>query len=242
MKRYRKMTTAQLDELLQKELRKDTPNEEVVLPILEILEKREKKPHRKNRWIISLATVAAVFALLISLLPNTAGANSFWGAVLHVADSVVQFFTPGEASGPTEAEYAFETDNPGLQQLYDKVVELGITAPVVPMWLPEEYELVEIKHIKFEGWEKLSAAFKKDDQTVLITYKICTDISSTQYEQLQNQIESYESGGYGHAITKNNQTWTAILIRTGLEGMITTNLTREELFKIVDSMYRRTWN
>ena len=44
-----------------------------------------------------------------------------------------------------QPEYVFETDHPGLQQIYDAVVEMGVTEPVVPMWVPEGYDLVEYK-------------------------------------------------------------------------------------------------
>ena len=171
MKRYRGMTTAQLDELLQTELRKDLPDEEVVLPILESLKKREQKPCRKNRWIISAAAIAAVLVLLITILPKTVGANSFWNAMLHVTDSIVQFFAPGDSPDSTEAEYVFETDNPGLQQMYNKVVSLGVTDPVVPMWLPEGYELVQFKFSNLDGTAKIIALFKNRDNYNLTTKK-----------------------------------------------------------------------
>ena len=50
------------------------------------------------------------------------------------------FFSPDE---PTQAieEYEFRTEHPGLQEVYDAVAGLGVTEPVVPMWIPEGYTL-----------------------------------------------------------------------------------------------------
>ena len=239
MKRYRRMTTAQLDELLQAELRKDLPNEEVVLPILEILENRERKPRKKNTWIVGVAAVAAVFALFITIVPKTVGANSLWDAVLHMTESVVQFFAPVDSTDPAETDYVFETNNPGLQQLYDKVVSLGITDPVVPMWLPDGYELVELKDYSFNSYEKFLQVYEHDSEKLVIVYIISNEISTTQYEYIPEQVEVYEAGRIGHAITENTGNWAVTWVSNNVEGLITANVSKENLYRIIDSIYRR---
>jgi len=238
MKRYKKMTTDELDALLQAELRKDTPDEEVVLPILKVLEERERGPHKTNRWIISLASIAAALALLIMVVPKAVGASSFWDAVLCVTDSVVQFFTPGEDS---EAGYVFETDNPGLQQLYDKVVELGITDPIVPMWLPNGYELTELKESSIEGFNKIFSVYKGDSGSIVITYKIFDEASVTQYERMLEEVEVYEWSRIGHAIVRNADNWTATWTRDRVECMITVDVNnKEDIYRIIQSIYWRS--
>lgn len=239
MKRYKKMTTDELDALLQAELRKDTPDEEVVLPILKVLEERERGPHKTNRWIISLASIAAALALLIMVVPKAVGASSFWDAVLCVTDSVVQFFTPGEDS---EAGYVFETDNPGLQQLYDKVVELGITDPIVPMWLPNGYELVGISVSKFDGGIKVYGVFKFGDKECVIAYTISNEISDAQYEYLQKQFDIYEAGRIGYIITENADNRAIIWVNNYVEGLITIDVNSEDIYRIVDSIYGSGFN
>jgi len=239
MKRYKRMTTAQLDALLQAELRKDTPNEEVVLPILEILEQREEKPRRKNRWIISAAAIAAALALVVTVLPKAAGADSFWDAVLHMTDSVLQFLAPGDTPDSTEADYVFETDNPGLQQLYDKVVELGVTDPIVPMWLPDGYELVKTDFLNLDGSIKLSFLFKSANNEIVIAYKIAKETSSTQYERLLEHVEVYEEGRVGHSITKNTGNWVINWVQNNVEGLITAGVNKEDIYRIIQSIYRR---
>lgn len=239
MKRYKKMTTDELDALLQAELRKDTPDEEVVLPILKVLEERERGPHKTNRWIISLASIAAALALLIMVVPKAVGASSFWDAVLCVTDSVVQFFTPGEDS---EAGYVFETDNPGLQQLYDKVVELGITDPIVPMWLPNGYELTEIKESSSRGYKKILSVYMNGSDSIVIMYKISGEISTTQYEWKRELVEVYEAGRRNHAIIKNADNWTVTWVVNNVECFITADLELEDIYKIIDSIYGSGFN
>lgn len=239
MKRYRRMTTAQLDELLQAELRKVTPDEEVALPILEVLEEREQKPRRKNRQIIRWGAVAAVLALLIAVVPKVAGTDSLWDMVLHVTDNFLQFFAPGDTPNPTEAEYIFETDNPGLQQLYDKVAELGITAPVVPMWLPEGHELTAINVSEFVGGVKISASFKMDDNEIVIIYKISDEISSDQYERADTQVEIYEEGRVKHTIMENAEKWTVSWVKDNIGCLVTAKVNKADIYRIIQSIYWR---
>jgi len=237
--KLKRMSIAQLDELLQAELRKDTPDEEVVLPILEILEAREQKPKRKNRWVISVAAAAALLVLLTAVVPKAVGANSLWDAILQLTDSVMQFFAPGVEPRIAEIEHTFHTDNPGLQQLYDKVTELGITELIVPTWLPEGFELNELKVTTFEGDTKTSCSFYSGSKSIIITYRVSDDISSTQYEREMGHIETYENGGTVHAITQNDELLTAVWAKNGLECMITTNISYRLFERIIDSIYRR---
>ena len=238
--KMRRMSTAQLDALLQEELRKDTPDEGVVIPILEMLEDREQKPQRKPNWIINAAAVAAVFALLIALMPKAVGADSVMDVFVHLTDSVLQFFTPGEQPAPTESEYTFQTDNPGLQQLYDKVAALGITDPIVPTWLPEGYELAEFKITSYDNNEKICSTFKKNDEFIVMVFKILADETvQNKYERQNGQLEIYERGGIGHVLTNNDEKWTATWVRTDVECMITVNIEKDDLRKIIVSIYGR---
>ena len=238
--KLKRMSIAQLDELLQAELRKDTPDEEVVLPILEILEAREQKPKRKNRWVISVAAAAALLVLLTAVVPKAIGANSLWDAILQLTDSVMQFFAPGVEPRIAEIEYTFHTDNPGLQQLYDKVTELGITEPIVPMWLPEGFELNELKATSFDGDTKISCSFYRESKSIIITYRFSDDISSTQYERQMGQIETYESGGVMHAIARNSWNQIAVWAWNGVECEIAMDSNLDDLRKVIDSIYRRS--
>ena len=242
MKKYkmRHMTTVQLDKLLQAELRKDTPDEGVVLPILEILEEREQKPRKKHNWIVSIAAVAAVLVLLIAAVPQAVGADSFWEVMIHLSDSILQFFAPGKEPKPAESEYIFQTDNPGLQQLYDKVVELGITDPIVPTWLPKGYALKELKTIVGNDSQKLTAVYMQDGSEVVIEFRFFDhEIPAAQYEMQHGRSEMYESGRISHAITQNDNKWMAIWVRSGVECLVAVDLSKEDLCQIIASIYRR---
>ena len=82
---------------------------------------------------MQIASVLVAITLLFALLPTQANAETWWERLARWSDDFFSFFNPNE-SEMTEDVYIFQTDNEGLQQVYDKVVELGITEPVVPMW------------------------------------------------------------------------------------------------------------
>ena len=104
---WKQLPTAELDHILQEELEKKYPNQEVVLPILQILEEREKdypveetpevlamlgklsehepstkQSKSKRRWIAGVAAVAAVACIIVMALPRTVGAESIFDVLI----------------------------------------------------------------------------------------------------------------------------------------------------------------
>lgn len=167
---WQQMPTEELDKILQAELEKEHPNEEVVLPILHELKEREKdipvkktpevleileklskhntsskQSIHKRRWLTGIAAAAAVVCIVVMTMSPTAQAESLFDILVRWTSSVFEFFTPEQDASNPPVEIVFETDNPGLQQLYDKVTELGVTELVVPMWLSEGFVLSEIR-------------------------------------------------------------------------------------------------
>ena len=261
-KAFQEMSTHQLDAVLQQELQKENPESEVVLEIIRILEDREadrpveisrkisdawkkykdrtipqKRNVRKRGWYISAAAVAAV-VLLITAVPKAVGASNIFDVLVRFTDSVVQFFAPNDDPGDLQNEYTFQTDNPGLQQLYDEVVRLGVTEPVVPMWLPEGYELAELKVDPMPKNAKIHAYFANGDTYINISFQISDEITSTQYERVAGEMEVYEFAGTGHVIMENENSFSAAWAKVGVECFITTSLDNQDLYKIIKSIYR----
>ena len=157
------MSTEQLDRMLHEELQRDPPDGDAVRLILRVLEEREKnlprestpeiekawKKYRANTkrdsavkkygWILKVASIAVILGALVWMVPQTAQATGIFDRIARWTDSFFELLSSDQED--SSSEYVFETDNPALQQVYDAVVELGVTEPVVPMWLPGDYEL-----------------------------------------------------------------------------------------------------
>lgn len=259
---WSEMPTSELDRQLQLELQKEEPEEEVVLGIMRVLQEREenctvevtkdiqdawnryhektvkpKKTTRKCKWFIRAAAVA-VFGFVILSMPQTVGAESLLDVFFRWTESVFEFFVPeDEATNPT-VEQMFQTEHPGLQQVYDQLSEMGVTEPVVPMWLPEGFELTELEVIPVLGMEKIYAFFCSTDSSITLSYRMSADILPSKYEKEASGVEAYEPLDVCHLIIDNDEnlmvTWTV----DGVECAIITDIEKEEVYKLIDSIYR----
>ena len=262
-KAWSEMPTAQLDEVLQQELRKENPAEEVVLGIMHVIQEREedcpvaiseeihdaweqysertaapKKTNRRHMWFVSVAA-AAVICIVILAIPQTVGAESILDVFSRWTESIFEFFTPGQDKPKPPTEYVFRTENPGLQQLYDKVTELGVTEPMVPMWVPEGYVLTELKTRQIWNGMKVHAIFQLNNSSITLSYRISGEIIPMLYEKENVAIEVYEISDICHFVMNNDQnvsvTWTV----NGAECFISADLCKDEAYRIIDSIYRR---
>ena len=232
-----RLSTKQLDKRLQTELRKEAPDEEVVLPILEILESREQKPQKHRSRIISIAAVAAVFVLLITAMPKKVGAENLFDVLVRWTSSILEFIDPGKSATYPDAPNEFTTEHPGLQQLYDKVIELGVTESVVPTWLPDGFALSDLKVSQAPRGNKIHGRFENGSNAILITYRISTDISP-KVEKEEAGIELFEAGEVDHLIVDNDDGLSATWIVDGVECVMNANLPLEDVYLIIKSIYR----
>lgn len=259
---WQQLPTEELDKLLQAELEKEHPNEEVVLPILRELEEREKdipvemtpevleilekiSKHKtsskqsihKRRWIAGIAAAAAAVCIVVISVFPTARAESLLDVLFRWTSSVFEFFTPEQDATNPPVEIVFETDNPGLQQLYDKVTELGVTELVVPMWLPEDLVLSELRDSPVPGGIKVFGNFENGSDAILITYRIATDISA-KVEKKEVGVELFEASGTEHFIAENNDSLSVMWTLDGVECVINANIPKEDIYTIIKSIYR----
>lgn len=260
-----KMSTAELDKRLQSEMLEEVPDGELVREILRVLEEREKdypievtpqiqaaleKFERQGRterprptartWVVraaSMAATAAVLcAVLLGVIPQPALADTWWEKLFNVTDSVFQFFNLSEKD-EVHAVYVFETDNPGLQEVYEAVVEMGVTEPVVPMWLPEEYAFEDCSLTETVAMKKICAWFKSETGEAI--YKLETYDANVwhEYHKDESEVVEYETGGVVYSVMQNNGKHVAIWTKDNAEFFLSINCRIDDFYKILDSIY-----
>lgn len=259
---WHQLPAEELDQILQAELEKDHPSQEVVLPILQILEEREKDfpvektpevlavldklkkhetptKHPKNRrpWIAGIAAIAAVACIVVMAIPRTVGAESIFDVLFRWTEGIFEFFTPEQDVTNPPVDFVFETDNVGLQQLYDKVSELGVTDPVVPMWLPEGFVLSEMRVAPMPGGTKMHVQFDNGNAGILFTYHVSTKITSS-LEKKETGVELFEFSDVSHFILDNEGALSVTWVVDGVECIINTSISKEDLYMIIKSIYR----
>ena len=259
---WQQMPTEELDQILQAELQKEHPNEEVVLPILRELEEREKdipvertpeilairnklnkhdtsskQSIHKRRWLAGIAAAVAVILFVIMVSSPTVQAESILDILFRWTNSIFEFFTPEQDASNPPVEIVFETDNLGLQQLYDKITELGVSKLVVPMWLPEGFVLSALQEMPMAGGTKAFCKFENGSDEILFTYRISTDISP-KVEKEETGVELFEVKKIGHFIVENEDTLSVTWTVDGVECIMNTNILKEDVYTIIKSIYR----
>lgn len=255
--------TQELAAILQTETEKELPNDDLVLLILDILEKRDagkpielgpqsqaawenyqekaiaraKKRVIPTKWIARAASFLLIGGILAAvMLPQQATAGSFWKILTSWTEDLFEYVNIGEENEPQE--YVFQTQIPGLQQVYEAVVEeLGITEPVVPMWLPGKPELVELECIETPGKNSVYALLREEEsEIVLIFDKMAKDFSPTFYKAEAAVIE-FEWRGINHNFVPNVDNWLISWTRQNIKCSITLDCQEGILENIIKSIY-----
>jgi hypothetical protein len=260
-KEWEQLPTPDLETMLQAELEKTPPDDDTVLMILHILEAREpdepteltdrekqaferykqriRSRQKKNavfpRWLSIAACAVLILGLLFTTVPQKAQAETFWEMLQRLSNSVVEFLSRNELL--VDDEYLFVTDNAGLQQVYDAVLELGVTEPVVPMWLPEECDLIEIDAWNTPATKGICAVFSAGDGEIIYQINVFAGEPAHQYYKDDSHYESYELEGTTYNITRNNECWVAVWLKDNIECSIFIDCQEDTLRRILKSIY-----
>lgn len=258
------LSTERLDQMLHKELQKDPVDDHAVKLILRLLREREKNcptdmtPEMEQAWvkyqsesafiekragkskpgslILRVATIAAVLCLVVLIFPQQAGAETIWQRLFRWTESIVEFFTPNDNTGRMQ-DYVFETDNPGLQQVYDAVVEMGVTDPVVPMWLPEGYELVECQTLTSPRRNSIHARFFDGKNEAVLEINVHLEEKAHSFLKDDSQCTEFEQNGFIFYFASNNERYVAIWTKDNIECFLTIDCQGEILQDILRTIY-----
>ena len=177
--------------------------------------------------------------LLVFAVPRSANAENLFERIFRWTQSVFQISTPEQDATNPPVTYVFRTDNPGLQQMYDKMVELGIDDPVVPMWLPAGSALIDLRVKQMLDGEKVSAKFDVNGKGITISYRISEKISPATGEKEDTYIEIIDIGNAKHAVMENENNLLVTWENDHVAGTIYTDLGIEDVRQVIKSIYKR---
>lgn len=256
-------STEELRTMLHAETDKDVPDDDLVLSILHILEDREPdvpdsgsekeeaawklfrkrvRARRKRKPLcysnlLRIASVVLAICLLFTLVPQQAEADNWWQRLTKWTSDFFGFFREEDDTFRME-DYVFETDNPGLQQVYDAVVELGVTIPAVPMWLPEGYELLELRIVETRVKQYVYAQFSNDGRECVLKINVLNGEAAKAYFKNDVDVMQHEIGGTIHNLVNNEDDWIVSWTKDNIECSIFIDCAEDVLHEIIDSIYR----
>lgn len=250
----------ELKDLLQAELERPEPDGDSVRLILRVLEEKGRgreapmTPRKEQAWqtycrrveslrrsrtlrpapALRAAVVLLVLTLCLSFLPRQAQAESFWEMLQRWSGAVIEFF---DRDDRFSQEYVFRTNHPGLQQVYDAVTELGVTEPVVPMWLPDGSELISITEKITPMKKEIAASFFSAGKEIIYKVDVYDGEPAHQFYRDDTHYETLEQDGTIFHITRNIDQWTVIWSKGHIECSMGIDCSEEVLKRILESIY-----
>ena len=259
LKSLEQLPTSDLDAMLRSKLGSEPPDEQAIQLILQVLRKREEdfplvyNPQIGKAWdtyqkktaqdslilkepLIKVAAILILCSVLLFTLPQKAQAENIFSRIAAWTDNVFELFAQWNQDHAPQ-EYVFQTKHPGMLELYNAVTELGITAPVVPMWFEDGYILEHCNTIVTPTYSKVIAYFSSGENEAAFELNIHSDSIPREFQKNEANVETHESNGIIHYIFRNNDLWTVVWMRDNLECSISIECQEEVVYQILDSIY-----
>lgn len=192
------------------------------------------KPWHQS-WMLKVASVVLVLGVLFFSLPTAANAKNIPEVLTWWSDSLIQFFRPG--SRPNIEEYVFKTSHPGLQELHDAVTEAGITLPIIPSQLSDEFKLEELQILQFEEDTSVFARLASDHYKILFSAITHSEQAMLQYEKKAENVSVWNIANIDHYVLSNTDTFIITWIAENIECTITTDCPEEDVYRLIESIY-----
>ena len=197
------------------------------------------KPKRRSmRFLIRAATIAAltVATIFIGSLTAYAFGYDLWGAVAQWTKSAFGF----ESSSEAQPQQAADKKVPAqLDELYQLMASDGLSSALLPGYIPEGYETVDVQYDKMRSHINYWCQLENGQDYIMLSYTLYLDPDSSfavQYEKDMADPEVYISGGVSYYIMTNMGShlaaWTSENVECSIAGMTT----YEETIKIIDSI------
>lgn len=186
-------------------------------------------------WMLKVASVLLALVLIFFTLPQVAEAGKAGNILSWWSNSLFQLFRPGDK--PNAEEYVYNTDHPGLQQIYDTVVGLGITEPIVPQQLSAEFQLTESEALQLGGDTTIYARFTSNRNEIIFVASVQSQQTLLQHEKRAESIAVWDLNGIDHYVISNTDTWVITWVADNIECTVTTDCPEEDVYRLIKSIY-----
>lgn len=194
------------------------------------------------RWNVRSILVAAALAILLSAAAAAAG-HDLWQALARWTDETMSI-TPGRIAPAQEDVIRIPEEDAEYASLQEAVDACGLVQPMVPHWLPEGFELVDlVVDTGFPDALIFQGAYKRNQDTIIVFVEVFLpregqdDRTYGNFQKDEGDPIPYEAGGVTHLLSTNAGRPIALWSDGPAQGAISGDITMDELKQIIDSIY-----
>lgn len=199
--------------------------------------RHEKKKITRNTFSRTIGVVAAIIAIVfIGTMTAYALGFDLWGAVAAWTKDTFGFvdvYYDGEednTSTNTDSEY---------YSMQDALDGYGVTETLAPTWIPAGYYPTSTEVTDSPLKIFFTAVYTDDNEELIIKISSFSSGAASTFEKDDEAVDIYEINGVTHYIMSNNGRIKAIWMNGNNECSITGNITRDEIIRMIDSIYER---
>lgn len=183
---------------------------------------------KRRRKLVRIALLAAALVALMAAITATAAAMGYnlWGWLPVWGKEDVRFVSETPAQEPREDD---------AHSIPAVLASLGITEPLYPTWLPEDFSRVET--ITSLDPVFLHESYKGEDRELTITISPTSGSETAVYQKEGNPPLEYVAGNTVHYIFDNTNEITAVWYAESYTVSVIGNIPIEEIKAMIDSIY-----
>ena len=183
-----------------------------------------------ERWRLARTLIAAMLALVIfaGLVPSALGLENLFTVIGNWSDSVFSFLRE-----PSIAFYK-EQDLDALEAIVEVICDIE---GAVPKWLPDGFTMKTIDSSADPVCSSVIATYSDGNRSIYLLYSTIYDGTTINYEKDEAYVTLYTAGEQVHYVMTNQESPFCTWAFGHSECQIWGDLSEEELYQIIDSIY-----
>lgn len=211
-----------------------TLDEEDVLP-----QETERPPQKRSSSVVRrLLPIAATIAILMgSMVTAQALGVDVFGVMARWTSEIFHFTDTSVPYAVVQTNPLAEGETRSYDTLQDALDDFGLDVPLAPTWLPERFAVSDITASSAPGGISINSVYFYGDDYLQISFHEVTNADHGNLEKDFLAAEDVVLGGSHHYILTDSNRIKVIWWNGELECHITGNITMQEIYKIIKSIY-----
>ena len=205
-----------------------------------------RRPTHLRKWSVRGMLAAAALAVLLLSVSVAAAAtgHDLWKLLAQWTDETMGI-APGQIAPEEEDAIRIPEEDTEYASLQEAVDACGLSRPMVPQWLPEGFEQVElVVDTGFPDALIFQAAYQREGKAIVVFVEVFLPREGQDnrdygnFQKDEGDPIPYQAGGVTHLLSTNAGRPVALWTNGPAQGAISCDATMDELTQIIDSIYQ----